>query len=527
MVRKTPELNLQAELPEVRSTDFNLFYRPEQAPRDKSIDIFTKSLDRFVNDAGTGMVLLAEKKEKQLSEAEATKLFNENRTGFNEAVKKGELPKEANPYFLEKYKEITLNKKAKEFQANIYQKYSELNVLDNPDPEAFDKFYNDQLKEFMSSNNLGTYDALQLENGFFSETSKTRNSLFNTHVNSQMSKIGEDYKENYKESVQGFFDKSKSNEEMGAEISEFIKDATKNGISNSTAQKYLLESLKEYAETTGDLDFAQRLLRELPNNIKLGTGSLGSVKGLENDFDAIKEKIDDRINQRDKDEATKLKTKNTIETFEASDFADKYETYSDAVLDEEFNTFSRDKQNKIFKEFESREVGFDSQTDPRVEDEVNKLLKQSKYKEARELLSKNIPNVTSQYFTKKKEEIKSFEFTKKDGLLASEYYTFFKDKITGYADLAGKGKFNVSAISVMEHERFEAKIRKWLTNNPIDKFENTDARESAFDIHVKKEFDKVKDKVLEDGGSFTDGNVNFNNTQTDSTPIIVNPEDIQ
>ena len=129
----------------------------------------------------------------------------------------------------------------------------------------------------MSSNNLGTYDALQLENGFFSETSKTRNSLFNTHVNSQMSKIGEDYKENYKESVQGFFDKSKSNEEMGAEISEFIKDATKNGISNSTAQKYLLESLKEYAETTGDLDFAQRLLRELPNNIKLGTGAL--IKG--------------------------------------------------------------------------------------------------------------------------------------------------------------------------------------------------------------------------------------------------------
>ena len=44
MARRKTELNLQAELPEVRSTDFNLFYRPEAKPVDKSIDIFTKAL---------------------------------------------------------------------------------------------------------------------------------------------------------------------------------------------------------------------------------------------------------------------------------------------------------------------------------------------------------------------------------------------------------------------------------------------------------------------------------------------------
>ncbi len=65
MGRKKTTLNLTPELPEVRSTDFNLFYRPEQAPRDTSIDIFTKSLDRFVNQAGTAMVLQAEVKEEE------------------------------------------------------------------------------------------------------------------------------------------------------------------------------------------------------------------------------------------------------------------------------------------------------------------------------------------------------------------------------------------------------------------------------------------------------------------------------
>ena len=34
-----------------------------------------------------------------------------------------------------------------------------------------------------------------------------------------------------------------------------------------------------------------------------------------------------------------MSTANTIETFEASNFADKYETYSEAIQDNEWNTF--------------------------------------------------------------------------------------------------------------------------------------------------------------------------------------------
>ena len=48
--RTTPELNLQKELPQVLSTDFNLFYKPDVAPVDKSVDAFTKSLDAFVEE---------------------------------------------------------------------------------------------------------------------------------------------------------------------------------------------------------------------------------------------------------------------------------------------------------------------------------------------------------------------------------------------------------------------------------------------------------------------------------------------
>ena len=105
---------------------------------------------------------------------------------------------------------------------------------------GFDKFYNDELKLFLQENDLGAYDPITLEKGFFTETSKTRNGLFNTHVQSQMSKIGEDYKFNFKENIQGKFDKNKSNEEIGADISGFVQDAVKNGLGKSSAQKYVI-----------------------------------------------------------------------------------------------------------------------------------------------------------------------------------------------------------------------------------------------------------------------------------------------
>jgi len=535
MARKKTELNLQAELPEVRSTDFNLFYKPQEAPIDDSVTNFAKSLDNFINGAGTGLVLSKELKDKQLNEAEAIEQFNKNRKGFSDAVNSGDIPKEANPYFIEKYKELTLNKKAQEFKSKVYQEYAKKNVLDNPDPNGFDKFYNDELKLFLQENDLGAYDAITLEKGFFTETSKTRNGLFNTHVQSQMSKIGEDYKFNFKENVQGKFDKNKTNEEIGADISGFVQDAVTNGLSKSSAQKYLLESLKEYAETTQDLEFAERLLRDLPNYLKLGTDSLGNVKGLQNDFDEIKGKIDDRIINEETDRATQLKAKETIESFEATNFADEFETYLEAKEDPRFKEFPFSVQDKVFNEFQKRKQGFSSQTDPRVDEEVQKLLKESDYDGALKLLQKNIPNVSSNYYTRKKEEIQDFQFTEKDGLLANDYYIFFKDKVSDIAEVATRsGKFGTETISPFQADKFEASLRKWLKANPLSNYSNAQEREKAFNKEVKEQFEIIKDLSLNSGLNYSDGNITVDGNDTTPTiedgkqnTIKANKEDLQ
>lgn len=517
MARKTTKLDLQAELPEVLSRDFNLFYRPEEAPVDKSVEQFTKSLDAFVNQSGIGLMVSAERKEKEMNEAEAIKSFNENRTSFNKAVASGDIPKEANPYFIEKYKELELNKKAEEFKSNLYIQYAENNVLENPDPQAFDKFYNDQLKLFVAENNLGIYDPVKLEKGFFSKTSGTRNQLFQTHVNSQMAKIGEDYKNNFKETIQSKFDKNRTNEEIGADITLFIKDATANGLSKSTAQKYLLESLKEYADTTADLEFAERLLRDLPNYITPGTDALSNVKGLQNDFDEIKQKIDDRILQKEKDDNTKLQLEQSNNKFEASDFADKYDTLSEALQDPEYKTFSRYKQNLVRDEFEKREIDFDSQTNPKVKEDFYKLLEENKIDEALDLINNRRSDLTANDYNNFKSEVNSFKYSGKDGLLASGYYQHWKNEIKDIQKSTNKSKFNLSKIDPLEDKIFEANMTTWLNHNKVEDFKNPTERKTAFEKYVKQEYDKVLEKALSSGTSLSDGEVTTDNE--DDTPI--------
>ena len=130
-----------------------------------------------------------------------------------------------------------------------------------------------------------------------------------------MGKISEQYKTNFTNNIQGMFDSSDSFALIGAKISTYVQDAVKNGLSTATAKKYLLDTLMDYAEKTGDFDYAEKVLRELPKHIDLsGTGAkFGDIKGLKDDFYQIKEKLEDRKDQELKDDATKKKAERELE----------------------------------------------------------------------------------------------------------------------------------------------------------------------------------------------------------------------
>ena len=77
MARKSPELNLKPELIEPNSEDFNLIYKPQEEPLPAGLEVFAKSLDRFVNEGAVDAYVVGQLKQKKVGEAEATKLFNE------------------------------------------------------------------------------------------------------------------------------------------------------------------------------------------------------------------------------------------------------------------------------------------------------------------------------------------------------------------------------------------------------------------------------------------------------------------
>ena len=77
--RRNPELNLVPEEQKVLSTDFNLFYVPQEQPLPAGLKEFTSSLDSFVNGGLQKASLGAEVKMKKSERAKALKEYTENK----------------------------------------------------------------------------------------------------------------------------------------------------------------------------------------------------------------------------------------------------------------------------------------------------------------------------------------------------------------------------------------------------------------------------------------------------------------
>jgi hypothetical protein len=539
MARKTPQLNLAPEKRQVLSSDFNLFYKPQVKPEIAGAKELYSSLNNFVNDAGQKMVIASEVREKKVSEAQAIKDYNKNRTDFNTRVNNGTLPKEANPYFIDKYKELELNTKAQIFQNQLGTRYAELKIAEQPSPTAFQEFYEKEIKKYVADNNLGAYKPTDLEKGFFQKTSGFKNQLFQTHVSSQMSNISEQYKINFQNNIQGMFDESKSFAEIGETVSAFILDKTANGLSNGSAQKYLLETLTDYAEKTGDFEYAEKLLEELPKHIQLGTGKLGDIKGLKDDLFQIKDKLQDRATKEIQDANTRQSAIRQKEFGQALTVADKYTTFNEAKEnDPNWDTYSNYKKDKLRKIFDERKVGFGSQTEIGVEETINELITTGKYDEAREFLVENQSRMQPKFYKDYKNVIDNYETFGEDPLLNSQTYRLSEERlddiVQNILDTA-KGsmiKVNVKATRKLDfrHEAIE-----WLASHPIDTssivageqigFSKSERREK-FKAWVKKRYQEEEAdlrEAMKNQVGFPDDNSKENN----NSEIIVNPDELK
>jgi hypothetical protein len=534
MARKTPKLDLAPEKRQVLSSDFNLFYKPQAKPEIAGVKELTASLNNFVNDAGRKMVIASEVKEQKINEAEAIKEYNKNRTAFNERVNNGTLPKEANPYFIDKYKELELNTKAQIFSNTLGTKYAEMKVSENPSPNAFQEFYESEIKKFVAENNLGSYKPTDLEKGFFQKTTGFKNQLFQTHVSSQMANISEQYKLNFQNNIQGMFDDSKSFEEIGATVSAFIIDKTANGLSKGSAQKYLLETLTDYADKTGDFEYAEKLLEELPKHIQLGTGKLGDIKGLKDDLFQIKDKLQERTTEQIKDNNERQSALRSKEFNESLDVADNYTTFNQAKEeDPNWNTYSNYKKDKIKKIFKDRSTGFGSQTEIGIEEELNELITTGKYEEAREFLSENQNKMRQKFYNDYKNVIRNFEISGEDPLLNTDTYKFAEtelDKIVNDIRETARTSLIKFEVDPLRKIRFKQDALEWLADHPtgLSPAEGVNITKSEkrekFRAWIKNRFEEEKEDLR--NAINTNDPDYTGKSQNNNDAIKVKPEDL-
>ena len=408
MARKTPTLDLTPELPEVVSRDFNLFYRPEAEPEIAGMKEFTASLDNFVNGAGSAMVIASTVKEKKVNSAQAVKDYAENKIKFRDAVKSGQIDKTANPFYLEKYKELSLNEYASEFNSVLVKRYGELDVKTDITEGAFDNFYQDTLKKFVADKGLGTFEALDLEKGFFKETSNYRASLEAQHQQTQLELFKTKFNEKVKNRVVGIVQKYKDYkldptvdgdatniyELIANDINTEIKSLIEVGDNGRDVIDTAFAGLAEYVTVATDIEFAKKLIRNVPKFLTGGTDTVENIGRIKVKQEELYNALIESAEEKKKKENDFITTSQTSERLNTYNYLESQKNNPDFNLEEYKNDPRRSNQEIIainqFKE-DSKIKGA-KEDDFNVIVEIEELLSERKFLEAHDLVSQAFRN---------------------------------------------------------------------------------------------------------------------------------------
>ena len=408
MARKTPTLDLTPELPEVVSRDFNLFYRPEAEPEIAGMKEFTASLDNFVNGAGSAMVIASTVKEKKVNSAQAVKDYAENKIKFRDAVKSGQIDKTANPFYLEKYKELSLNEYASEFNSVLVKRYGELDVKTDITEGSFDNFYQDTLKKFVADKGLGTFEALDLEKGFFKETSNYRASLEAQHQQTQLELFKTKFNEKVKNRVVGIVQKYKDYkldptvdgdatniyELIANDINTEIKSLIEVGDNGRDVIDTAFAGLAEYVTVATDIEFAKKLIRNVPKFLTGGTDTVENIGRIKVKQEELYNALIESAEEKKKKENDFITTSQTSERLNTYNYLESQKNNPDFNLEEYKNDPRRSNQEIIainqFKE-DSKIKGAEKD-DFNVIVEIEELLSERKFLEAHDLVSQAFRN---------------------------------------------------------------------------------------------------------------------------------------
>ena len=114
---------------------------------------------------------------------------------FKKAVKDGDIPEGANPYFVIGYNEMEVKEKARSFDSYLRNEYAlnQGDLLDSVDPEALNTFIDDKLDVWSVENNIWGYDSKTVLEQFEPKVSGLRNELNSVLTSQRLAKYSEKF----------------------------------------------------------------------------------------------------------------------------------------------------------------------------------------------------------------------------------------------------------------------------------------------------------------------------------------------
>ena len=485
MARKTPDLNLQPEEQKVLSTDFNLFYRPQEAPLPAGMKEFTASLDNFVNGGATKAVIGAEVKMKKSERAKALKDYKENKGKFRDAVKNGEIDKTANPYYLEKYKELTLNSFANEFTERVLQNYENSGVSKDLTEGAFEKFYKENLGKFIKEKELGFFQPEELENGFFKETSAYRQQLEATHKQNLLNEFNKDFDNKIKDRIVGTVEKFKtwdtdqlSEGEIQAGVTKWDKisevlqgeiqslfDVTGNG---RDVVDTIFDGLELYVTSTDDYEFALQLIQQIPKRLIAGTGSIADIGRLKNKQQELKDLLIEKQNEKLNNEVQFEKNKDNITVARTHNFLEEtLKNNPNFNLTQWINDKGRTDAERLAGEQYKKSLLFDggNSDDTDIIKEIEKLLNNNEYAEASKLAFEALQNGDIRKSTY--QSYKSTVIPNAQNLEGNVYFDdiYISGQFKAFEKIITSGVSNTASDAITVRATMRKKLLAWLVAN--------------------------------------------------------------
>ena len=399
---KRPKLNLKPEESLVLSTDFNLFYKPEVEPEIAGMKEFTSSLKSFVEGTLTKGNIAGEYKEKELNYADAKKDYELNKGKFREAIKKGDIDVTGNPYYLEHYKELTLNDWANQFADKLQKAYENKGVIDDTRDGAFDGFYKAEMEKFVKANDLGYFTPLELENGFFKKTSSNRAIIENNHRQTQTKLIKGKFDDKVINNTFGVIAKYKTMADDGSipfdTILTGIADELNvsisaiEGVSGDGTHTIdtIFKGIEGYITSTTDFEFAKKLIAQLPAKLYAGNNSVENIG-------RIQKKTNDLLGLLIANESADIKSRNDLaiirdnaEAIKTHKFLDSKEGETDFDIMEWRNSPDRTNTEISTSDKWIKAQSFDggNSDNPQAMSEIHSLIRKGDFEGADDLAEK-------------------------------------------------------------------------------------------------------------------------------------------